>query len=135
LGRTIVGICTSFTSTAKGLAVTTKRLIVLVGAVLLIAGVIALLVPVSVSNGNGGNIGCGNAVASDLSGARSANSNSVANIPILNQVVPHTDYVAECESSLSSRRTWSIPLAAVGLIGVAGGLLAGGRRRASAGSL
>jgi hypothetical protein len=114
--------------------VTTKRLIVLVGAVLLVAGVIALLVPVSVSNGNGGNVGCGNAVASDLSGARSENSNGVANIPILNQVVPHTDYVAECESSLSSRRTWSIPLAVVGLIGVAGGLLAGGRR-ASARSL
>jgi hypothetical protein len=106
-----------------------------VGAVLLIAGVIALLVPVSVSNGNGGNISCGNAVASDLSEARSANSNSVANIPILNQLVPHSDFVAECESSLSSRRTWSIPLAAVGLIGVAGGLVASGRRRASAGSL
>jgi hypothetical protein len=110
-------------------------LIVLVGAVLLIAGVIALLVPVSVSNGNGGDISCGNAVAADLSGARSANNSTVANIPILNQVVPHTDYVAECESSLSSRRTWSIPLTAVGVIGIAGVFLVSGRRPASASSL
>lgn len=113
---------------------TTRRLIVLVGAALLIAGVIGLLVPVSVSDGNGGSIGCGNGLAADLSGARSANGSTVANIPILNQVVPHTDYVAECESSLSSRRTWSIPLAVVGALVVVGGFLPLGRRGASAGA-
>ncbi len=102
---------------------TVRRLIIGMGAVLLLAGVIGLLMPVSISDGNGNSIGCGNAVATDLSAARSANDKSVANIPILNQVVPHTDYVAQCQSSVGSRRMWSIPLAAVGVIAVAGALL------------
>jgi len=109
----------------KGEIVTMRRLIIAAGAVLLLAGVIGLLAPVSISDGNGHSIGCGNAVATDLSAARTANNNSVANIPILNQVVPHTDYVAQCQSSVGSRRMWTIPLAVVGLIAVAGALLAG----------
>ena len=102
---------------------TVRRLILAVGAVLLLAGVIGLLVPVSISDGNGNSIGCGNAVATDLSAARNANDKSVANIPVLNQIVPHTDYVAQCQSSVGSRRTWTIPLAVVGLIAIAGPLL------------
>jgi len=105
---------------------TMRRLIIGVGAALLVAGVIGLLVPVSISDGrtgSEGSIGCGNAVATDLSAARSANNNSVANIPILNEVVPHTDYVAKCQSAVGSRRAWSIPLAVLGLIAVAGTLL------------
>ena len=102
---------------------TVRRLIIGVGAVLLLAGVIGLLTPVSVSDGNGHSIGCGNAFATDLSAARNANDNSVANVPILNQVVPHTDYVAQCQSAVGSRRTWTIPLAVVGIIVIAGTLL------------
>ncbi|OBG78755.1 aminopeptidase [Mycobacterium sp. E2462] len=102
---------------------TLRRLIIGVGAVLLLAGVIGLLAPVSISDGNGHSIGCGNAVATDLSSARSANNNSVANVPILNQVVPHTDYVAQCQSSVGSRRTWTIPLTILGILGIAGALL------------
>ncbi|HEV7581554.1 MAG TPA: aminopeptidase [Mycobacterium sp.] len=102
---------------------TVRRLILGVAAVLLVAGVIGLLVPVSVSDGNGSSLGCGNAVVADLTAARNANDKSVANIPIVNQFVPHTDYVALCESSLGSRRTWTIPLTVVGLIGIAGALL------------
>lgn len=113
---------------------TMRRLILAVGAVLLLAGVIGLLAPVSISDGNGHSIGCGNAVAEDLSGARSANNNSVANIPILNQVVPHTDYVAQCQSSVGSRRMWSIPLAVVGLIAIGGILLTGRQGAARAGT-
>ncbi len=102
---------------------TVRRLILAIGAVLLAVGVIALLVPVSTSDGNGGSIGCGNAVSADLSSARAANDkNVVANVPILNQLVPHTDFVAQCQSSVSQRRSWSIPLAVIGLL-VAGGSL------------
>jgi hypothetical protein len=104
-----------------------RRLILLVGAVALIAGIIALLVPVSVSGTNGETIGCGNAVASDLSAAREADDTNLANLPVLNQIVPHTNYVAECESALSHRRAWSIPLAAIGAIAVVGSLLVRGR--------
>jgi hypothetical protein len=66
-----------------------RRLILLVGAVLLLAGVIGLLVPVSISDADGHSIGCGNADAADTSSAQGANDrNVVANIPIINQVVP-----------------------------------------------
>lgn len=104
-----------------------RRLVLLVGAVLLVAGVIALLVPVSTSDGSGGSIGCGNAISADLSAAREANSKTVANVPILNQVVPHSDYVAQCQSSVSQRRAWSIPLTVIGVLVAAGSLVVGGR--------
>jgi hypothetical protein len=102
---------------------TVRRLIIAVGVVLLLAGVIGLLVPVQVSNSNGGTVSCGNGIASDMTGARAANDSSVANIPVLNQIVPHTDFVAACESSLSTRRAWTIPLTLVGLVAIGGSLL------------
>ncbi|HZA10671.1 aminopeptidase [Mycobacterium sp.] len=104
-----------------------RRLILLVGAIALIAGVIALLVPVSVSGANGQSIGCGNAIASDLSAAKAADDQTGANVPILNQVIPHSNYVAQCQSSLSSRRAWSIPLAVIGVVVIAGSFFVGGR--------
>jgi hypothetical protein len=100
-----------------------RRLIMVVGAVLLLAGVIGLLIPVSVPDGSGGSIGCGNAIAANLQSARSANDKTGANIPIVGQLVPHTDYVSECQSSLSGRRSWSIPLAVLGLVVVVGAAL------------
>jgi hypothetical protein len=101
---------------------TARRLILLVGAIGLIAGIIALLVPVSAS-GENGNVGCGSAIASDLSPARDKDNGNVANLPVLNQFVPHTNYVSACNSALSTRRAWSIPLAIVGLLVVGGSLL------------
>jgi hypothetical protein len=103
--------------------VTTRRLVLALGAVLLLAGLVGLLVPVTVSNSNGGTVSCGNGIASDLSGARAANDRNGANIPILNEIVPHTDFVAQCESALSSRRSWTIPLTLVGLVAVAAPLV------------
>ena len=115
-------------------SVTVRRLILLVGAVLLLAGVIGLLVPVSISDGDGHEIGCGNAVAADTSSAQAANDkNVVADIPIVNQIVPHTDYVSLCQSSISSRRTWTIPLAIVGAIVLAASFLVRERRTIGSG--
>ena len=99
----------------------------------MLAGIIGLLVPVSISDGNGHSIGCGNAVATDLSAARNANNTSVANVPVLNQIVPHTDYVAQCQSSVGGRRAWTIPLAIVGILAVGGTLLTGRHGAASPG--
>ncbi len=96
------------------------------GAVALLVGVIALLVPVSVS-GPDGNISCGNGIASDLSQAREVDSNNLANLPVINEIVPHKDFVAECESALSSRRSWAIPVAVIGLVVLAGSFFVGGR--------
>jgi hypothetical protein len=104
-----------------------RRLILLVGAVLLVAGVIALLVPVSTSDGNGSSIGCGNAISEDLASAREANSKGIANLPILNEIIQHPDFVAQCQSAVSSRRAWSIPLAVIGLLVAGGSFVVGGR--------
>jgi hypothetical protein len=101
---------------------TVRRFVLVLGAVALVVGIIGLLVPVKVSDSNGGSLGCGNAAVSDLSRARDANNKSVASIPILNQIVPHTDFVAECQSALSSRRSWTIPVTVTGAIAVVGAL-------------
>ena len=110
---------------------TVRRLIIAVGAVLLLAGIIGLLVPVSISDSSGESVSCGNGIAMDLSSARNANDKTGANIPILNQVLPHTDYVAQCQSSVNGRRSWTIPLAVIGVVAIGGALLVGrqGARR------
>ena len=103
-----------------------RRAVMIAGVALLLVGVIALLVPVSVPGPDAG-IGCGNGIAADLSQAREADSGNLANLPILDAIVPHTDYAAECESALSSRRSWAIPVAIVGLVVLAGSFFVGGR--------
>ena len=105
-----------------------RRFVLVLGAIALVVGIIGLMVPVKVSGGDSGSIGCGNAAISDLSSARQANNKSVASIPILNQIVPHTDFVAECQSALSSRRTWTIPVAVIGAIAVVAALFVRGGR-------
>jgi hypothetical protein len=104
-----------------------RRLVLLVGAVVLIAGVIGLLVPVSVPGPEGRSIGCGNGISADTSAARQADNSNPVNLPIINEIVPHTDFVAQCDSAVSSRRAWSIPLAIVGLVLAAGGFVVAGR--------
>ena len=110
-----------------------RRLILLVGAVVLVVGIIGLLMPVSVPGPDNGSIGCGNGLAADQSAAQQADNQNPANLPILNQVIPHTDYVAQCQSSVGSRRAWAIPLAVVGLIAIGATLLTG-RRGAATGA-
>jgi hypothetical protein len=120
-----------------------RMLLLIVGAGLLIAGVVGLLVPVSASGPNG-NVGCGNGVASDFSAARDKDSNlgnaaadvaSDAGLPGVANQIPQTDYVGACNSALSTRRAWAIPLAIVGLVVAGGALLIGDRlgRRGVAG--
>ena len=104
-----------------------RRLVLLVGAVALIVGVIGLLVPVSVPGPDNGSIGCGNGLVQDLSAAQEADNKNPANLPILNEVIPHTNYVTQCQSAVSSRRAWTIPVAVVGLVVIAGSFFVGGR--------
>ncbi len=104
-----------------------RRLVLLVGAVVLIVGAIGLLVPVSVPGPDNGSIGCGNGLAQDLSAAREVDNNNPANLPILNEVIPHTNYVTQCQSAVSSRRAWAIPVAVAGLVVIAGSFFVGGR--------
>ncbi len=104
-----------------------QRLILLVGAVVLIVGVVGLLLPVSIPGPDGQNIGCGNAVAADSSAAREVDNSNPVNLPVLNELIPHTDYTAQCQSAVSQRRTWSIPVAIIGLVVMAGAFFVGGR--------
>lgn len=111
-----------------------RRLILLGGAILFIAGVIGLFVPVTVSDG----IGCGNALHADLSAAREQDNRNVGNspvvqqIPIANQLAPRSEYVSSCNSALGNRRLWTIPLVVVGLAG-AGWALAQRREKSGTG--
>jgi hypothetical protein len=107
-----------------------RRLILLVGAVALVAGLIGLLMPVSVPGPDNGTIGCGNGLVQDQSAAREADNNNPANLPILNEIIPHTDYAKHCQSAVSSRRAWAIPVAVIGLVVIAGSFFVGGRSRA-----
>jgi hypothetical protein len=109
-----------------------RRLILLVGAVALIIGVIGLLVPVSVPGPDNGSISCGNGIAADQSAAQQADNNNPANLPIINQVLPHTNYVSQCQSAVSSRRAWAIPVAVIGLVVIVGSFFVGGRAGAGA---
>ena len=104
-----------------------RRLILLVGAVALVVGIIGLLLPVSVPGPDNSSIGCGNGLVQDQSAAREADSSNPVNLPILNEVIPHTDYVAQCQSAVSSRRAWAIPVAVIGLVVIAGSFFVGGR--------
>ena len=95
-----------------------RRWVLVAGAILFIAGVIGLFVPVSISGG----IGCGSAVHSDVSAARSQDNQNIGNapvvqqIPIANQVAPKSEFVAQCNSALGTRRLWTIPLTVVGIV-------------------
>ena len=112
-----------------------RRLVLVAGAILFIAGVIGLFVPVSISGG----IGCGSAVHSDVSAARAQDDQNIGNspvvqqIPIANQIAPRSQFVSECNSALGNRRLWTIPLTVVGLV-VAGGTFVRGSK-ASAGGI
>ncbi|KUI35791.1 aminopeptidase [Mycobacterium sp. IS-1590] len=108
-----------------------RRLLVLVGAVVLLVGVIALLVPVSISGPDNQKISCGNAIAADDTAASQANSNDpnqLKNLPIIDELTADPpDYVAQCHSAVGDRRTWAIPVAIIGLVVLVAGFLVGGR--------
>jgi hypothetical protein len=115
-----------------------RRMILLLGAVALAVGVIGLLVPVSIAGPNSGSIGCGNGLAANLSAAQQADNNvpnDLAKVPVINQFVPpqsQTNYTTQCQSSLSTRRSWTIPVAVIGLVVMAGSFFVGGRAGARA---
>ena len=108
------------------------RLFLLVGAVAVVAGLIGLLVPVSIPGPDGGSIGCGNGVVLDLSNAKDVDDRNLANLPVLNQVIPHKDYAPACQSAVSGRRAWTIPVTAIGLVVIAGSFFVGRAGRVAA---
>jgi hypothetical protein len=112
-----------------GRGVGVRRVVLIIGAVLLFAGIIALLEPVRVSGPNG-NANCGMAISGgDLTEAQQKDNNvgnAAGSIPLIGPVVQsvapqtQTHYVAECNSAIATRLGWSAPLAVVGALVIAG---------------
>jgi hypothetical protein len=101
---------------------------VVIGAAVLIAGVVGLFLPVSVFDGSHSTVGCGNAVVADESTPRAANDTR-GDVQFLGQTVPHPDYAAACDEAISGRRHWAIPLTIVGVAGILAGLFVRSRRQ------
>lgn len=118
-----------------------RWIVVFIGAVALVTGVAGLLTPVSAGPGN---VGCGIAVAPDLSSARVATERGGQNRPSPpsvpetpgfaephDDIIVNTDYVDLCRKELTDRRIWTITLAAVGAAAALAGALVGNSRAAA----
>lgn len=93
-----------------------QRMALMVGVVVILAGIFGLMAPVSISDGEGASIGCGNAVVQDTSAARAATERQLTNLPIIKDFVSHTDYVSECNDAVAQRRWWAIPVTVIGFL-------------------
>jgi hypothetical protein len=80
--------------------------ILVVGVVLIAGGLTGLFFPISVDDGTGHDIGCGSAAIEDASGAQSANGG--------------TDFVLQCDTTVSHQRMWSIPMVLIGGLAAVG---------------
>ena len=98
---------------------------VFVGAVTVAAGVVGLLAPISVSSQQNV-VGCGSAVAPDLSAARAEDERSGAGKPVIDEAAPERSYTRLCLMDLDDRRTWMITVAVVGALAIIGVLVFGG---------
>jgi hypothetical protein len=100
----------------------------LVGAAVLIAGVVGLLLPVSVWNGGSSTVGCGNAIVAEKPAPSTTNLGQIS-VDVPEQAISHPDYAAQCDSAISSRRHWGIPLVIVGTAGLLLGIFYRPRRK------
>ncbi|MBY0389953.1 MAG: hypothetical protein K2X56_18110 [Mycobacterium pseudokansasii] len=94
-----------------------RRILLFAGAVALLVDVVGLLAPVSVSPGLH-TVGCGSALAPDLSAARARDDRTPANVPIDGKVVADINYTRLCQLEIEDRRIWTISLAAPGALAV-----------------
>jgi len=108
-----------------------QRLLLLVGVVVMLTGIVGLVAPVSISDGQGVNISCGNAVVEDTNAARAATERQLTNLPIIKDFVSHTDYVSECKTAVAQRRWWAIPVSLVAVAMLLGASRIRGRITAS----
>ena len=99
----------------------------LIGAAVMIAGVVGLLLPVSVWNGSS-TVGCGNAIVAEKPAPSTTNLGHIS-VDVPEQAISHPDYAAQCDSAISSRRHWGIPLVIVGTAGLLLGIFYRPRRK------
>jgi hypothetical protein len=119
-----------------------RAMVLVVGAVLFIAGAIGLLVPVSASStnlsGNTERVGCGVPIAGgDTSEAAKKDGNlgnTAAGVATdlgqgqIANAIPQTHFVAACDSAVSTRLSWSIPVAVIGLVVIGASVVIRGSR-------
>lgn len=105
-----------------------RRIVLFAGFVAVLVGVVGLLAPVSVSPEER-TIGCGSAVAPDLTAARAHDDGSAVNIPVPGGVLDDTNFTRLCQMNLDDRRIWTVTLTIVGAVAVAGALVVGARVR------
>lgn len=98
----------------------------LLGAAVLIAGVVGLFLPVSAWNGGSSTVRCGNAIVAEKPAPSTTNLGRIS-VAVPEQAA-HPDYAAQCDSAISSRRHWAIPLVIVGTAGVLLGIFYRPRR-------
>ncbi len=102
-----------------------RSIVMFAGAVAVVVGVVGLFTVVSVSP-NQNNVLCGSAVAPDLSQARAETGRGYpATPPAADVKVAHSDYVALCRGELTDRRIWTITVAGIGVLSIAGALTLG----------
>ncbi|MBJ7340373.1 aminopeptidase [Mycolicibacterium sp.] len=101
---------------------------VVIAAVVLVAGVVGLFLPVSVFDGIDATVPCGSAVAPDHVAPLAP---AVPSSPTIRQTIPHADLTAACETAISGRRHWAVPLVVVGVVGLILGVVVLTRRGAT----
>jgi hypothetical protein len=96
----------------------------LVGAAVLIGGIVGLFLPVTAYSGGNSAVACGNAVFATEPAPTTLNIG-----PSGVQLPDQPNYHAACEQAISERRHWAIPLTVVGSAGILVGLVYRGRKR------
>ena len=97
---------------------------VLVGAVTVAVGVVGLVAPISISSQQK-MVGCGSAVAPDLSAARAKDERNGAAKPVSDEDAPDKSYTRLCLMDLDDRRIWMVTAAVVGTLTLVGILVFG----------
>ena len=101
---------------------------VAVGAAVLVAGVVGLFLPIAAFGGGTSTVACGNAVVAAKPSASAANMSPIPGTPVIDPALPRPDLVAACDSAISGRRHWAIPLVIVGAAGILAGVVVRGHR-------
>ena len=97
----------------------------LIFALVLIAGVVGLFLPVHVFDGIDATVPCGNAVSADHVAPLAP---AVPSSPTIAEAIPHADLTAACDAAVSRRRQWAVPLVIVGAVGLVIGVVRMPRR-------
>lgn len=96
--------------------VTPRQFSIAAGILLAVIGFLGLVIPV-----NAGSVNCGNAITGSSNAGELKDSALKVRAAVSGTSPSSTNYEQMCSDALSSRRTWGIPLLAIGAIAAIGG--------------